>query len=123
VRSFEVRLSSRGRWGCDGQRWRLGALDDEPQHEGNLSEEGGLRVGIHLVLNLRQQYARKAEDHPGEAGESEPDAQEPRQESRPVQQQREGSRPTKEEEIFLSPQADAFAGANAEEKIGPRRSK
>ncbi len=50
-------------------------------------EEGGLRVGIHPVLNLRQQYARKAEDHPGEAGEREPDAQEPRQESRPVHKQ------------------------------------
>jgi hypothetical protein len=29
----------------------------------------------------------------------------------------------KEEERFLSPRADAFAGANAEEKVGPLRSK
>jgi hypothetical protein len=50
------------------QRWRSGALDDEPQHERYLPEEGGLRDGIHLVLNLRQQYARKAQDHPGETG-------------------------------------------------------
>jgi hypothetical protein len=32
-------------------------------------------------------------------------------------------RPRKEEERFLSAQADAFAGANAEEKVGPLRSK
>jgi hypothetical protein len=37
-----------------------------------LQEEGGLRVGIHLVLNLRQQYAGKAQDHVGEAAEGEP---------------------------------------------------
>jgi len=54
-------------------------LDDEPEHERYFAEEGGLRVGIRLVLNLRQQYARKDEDHPGEAGEGEPDAQEARQ--------------------------------------------
>src|SRR6266481_3253344 len=75
------------------QRWRLSALDDQPQHERYLPEDGGLSVGIHLVLNLRQQYARKAQDHPGEAGEGEPDAQEPRQESRPVHKRREGQEP------------------------------
>jgi hypothetical protein len=32
-------------------------------------------------------------------------------------------KPTKKKERFLSTQADAFAGANAEEKIGLLRSK
>src|SRR5216683_4530818 len=81
------------RGGCGVQRWWHGALDDEPEHERQLPEDGGLSVGIHLVLNLRRQYARKAQEHPGEAGEGEPDAQEPRQESRPVHQQRERKEP------------------------------
>ena len=41
--------------------WRPSALDDEPQHERYLPEEGGLRASIHLVLNLRQQYAHRAD--------------------------------------------------------------
>src|SRR5437773_856632 len=93
VRSFRVRLSSRGRWGCGVQRWRLGALDQKPEHERQLPEDGGLSEGKHLVVILRRQYARKAQDHPGEAGEGEPDAQEPRQESRPVHKQPEGKEP------------------------------
>ena len=44
------------------QRWRPSALDDEPQHERYLPEDGGLRVAKHLVIILRQQYARKAQD-------------------------------------------------------------
>src|SRR5258708_25183477 len=31
------------------------ALDEEPEHERQFPEDGGLSVGIHLVLNLRQQ--------------------------------------------------------------------
>src|SRR6266852_918068 len=42
---------------------------------------------------MRRQYAGKAQDHPGETAESEPDAQKPRQESRPVHQQRERNEP------------------------------
>ena len=42
---------------------------------------------------MRQQNARKAQDHPGEAGEGEPDAQEPRQETRPVHQQPQRKEP------------------------------
>src|SRR6266481_8906879 len=75
------------------QRRRLGALDYEPEHERQLPEDGGLSVGKHLVIILRGQYAGKGQDHPREAGEGEPDAQEPRQESRPVHQQREGKEP------------------------------
>ena len=42
---------------------------------------------------LRQQQARKTQDHPGDAGEDEPDAQKTRQESRPVHQQPERKEP------------------------------
>jgi len=49
------------------QRWRPSALDEEPQHERHLPEEGGLGVGKHLVLILRQENVRKAQDHVGEA--------------------------------------------------------
>src|SRR5216684_7832957 len=79
-------LDSRRRRGCGVQRWPS-ALDDQPQHKRQLPEGGGLRVGKHLVLILRQQYARKAQDHVGEAADGEPDAQEPRQESRSVHKQ------------------------------------
>src|SRR5467141_3416321 len=75
------------------QRLRPSALDDEPQHERYLPEDGGLRVAKHLVIILRREYARKAQDHPGGAGEGEPDAQEPRQESRPMHKQRERKEP------------------------------
>src|SRR6267143_430281 len=88
-----LRLSNRRRWGGGMLRWRLGALDDEPQHEGHLPEGGGLRVGKHPVIILRGQYARKAQDHPGESAQGEPDAQKPRQESRPVHQQGERNEP------------------------------
>jgi hypothetical protein len=57
--------SSQPPQGCGVQRWRPSALDDEPEHERYLREEGG--VG-------------------------------------------------KEEERFLSTQADRFAGVNREEK-------
>ena len=69
------------------------ALDDEPEHKRNFPEEGGLRVGKHLVIILRQQYARKPQDHPGEAADAEPDAKEPRQESRPIRKQPERKEP------------------------------
>ena len=75
------------------QRRRLGALDEEPQHERQLPEDGGLSEREHVAIILRRQYAGKAQDHPGEAGEGEPDAQEPRQESRPVRERREGKEP------------------------------
>lgn len=68
----------------------LGALDREPQHERYLAKEGGLGIGGHLALVLRQQYARNAQNHPGEAGEGEPDAQEARQKARPVYKPGEG---------------------------------
>ena len=64
-----------------------------------LPEEGGLRVGKHLFLVLRQQFARKAEGHIGDAADGEPDAQEPWQESRPVHQQREGKEPQTPEDL------------------------
>jgi len=38
-----------------GRGWRLGALDDEPQHERYLREEGGLGEEKQLVLVLRCQ--------------------------------------------------------------------
>jgi hypothetical protein len=51
------------------------ALDEEPeqlqreeraQHAVPQQQEGGLGVVKHLVAILRRQYARKAQDHPGE---------------------------------------------------------
>src|SRR5208337_1472771 len=51
-------------------RLRLGAPDQQPQHERNLPDDGRLGVGIDLVLILRQQYAGKTQDDPGEAGEA-----------------------------------------------------
>src|SRR5580704_15557532 len=91
-----IRLLDRircGQRGCRVRRWRLSTLDDEPQHERNLPEEGGLRVGRHLVRVLRQHYTRKAQGYVGEAVDDEPDAQKPRQEPRPVDQQRERQEP------------------------------
>ena len=41
------------------------ALVHEPEHERYLPEGGNLRVGKHLVVILRGQYARKAKDDPG----------------------------------------------------------
>jgi len=78
---------------CCVQRWRPSALDEEPEHERQLSDDGGLSKGIRPAIILRREYARKAQDDPGEAGESEPDAQEAWQESRPVNQQRERKKP------------------------------
>lgn len=88
-----LRLGSRRGCGCGDLRWRLGALDDEPEHEGHLAEDGRLRVSKHLVIILRRQYACKAQEHPGGAGEGEPDAEKPRQESRPINKQGEGKEP------------------------------
>src|SRR5260370_40276597 len=82
----ECSLTGRRRRGCDGRGWRLGALDDEPQHERYLREEGGLGEEKQLVLVLRQQFAGKAEEHIGEAVDGEPDAQEEGQEARPVRE-------------------------------------
>src|SRR5258708_39780484 len=79
--------------GCGVPRWRHGALDNEPQHERYLPEDGGLSEVKHLIVILRRQYARKAKDHPGETGEGEPDAQKARQELRPIHQQRERQEP------------------------------
>ena len=59
------------KWEESGEEWP-GVLDDEPEHERYLPEEGGL---------------------------------------------------TKEEERFLSAQADRFAGAKRGEKVGSLRSK
>src|SRR6266566_1205376 len=67
MRSFRVRLSSRGRWGCGVQRRWLGTLDQKPEHERQLPEDGGLSEGKHLVIILQRQYARKAQDHLREA--------------------------------------------------------
>src|ERR1700678_943136 len=83
-------LTSRG--GGVQRSW-FRALDYQPQHECYLTEEGRLRVGIHLVLILRQQNAGKAQNHPGGAGEGKPDAQETRQEARPVYQRGEREKP------------------------------
>ena len=85
--------TSCGQSGRGVQRWRLSTLDDEPQHERNLSEKGGLSVGIRLVRILRRKYLRKTQGHVGEAVEDQPDAQKPRQESLPVDQQRERQEP------------------------------
>jgi hypothetical protein len=81
-------LSSARRRGCGVHRWWPSALDGEPQHECHLPEGGGLRVGKHFVVILRQQYARKAQDRPRQAVEGEPDTQEPRQESRAARAER-----------------------------------
>ena len=68
--------------------------DDECEDAAEqLAEEGELGAGIDVVLVLRQQYGGEAEDDPGDAGEGEPDAEEARQESRPVDQQRERKKP------------------------------
>jgi hypothetical protein len=69
-------------------RRRFGALDHEPEHEGQFSEKGGLGVEKHLALVLRHQYARKAEGHVGESIDGEPDAEEPRQQARLVGKRR-----------------------------------
>jgi hypothetical protein len=50
-----LRRSSCRQGGCGVQRRRPSAPDQEPQHEHHLSQDGGLRVGIHLALILRQQ--------------------------------------------------------------------
>ena len=75
------------------QCWRSGAFDEEPQHECNLSEEGGLTVCVHPILILWQECACQAQDDPGETGEGEPDAEEPGQESRLIDEECEGKKP------------------------------
>jgi hypothetical protein len=62
-------------------RW-LGALDDKPQHEGDLPENKRLEIRVQLAGVFGQKYAGKAEDHPSEAREHKPYAEKPRQESR-----------------------------------------
>jgi hypothetical protein len=79
------------------QRWISPHIaDDFGLHGFAKSYDRGLSVAIHVVLILRQKYARKAHDHPGDAGEGQPDSEEPRQESRPVNEQREGKGPIRQ---------------------------
>ena len=61
------------------QRWRLRAFDDEPQRERYFPEEGGLEDGKKLVLIFGRKYCHKAQNQPGKAAESEPNAEEARQ--------------------------------------------
>jgi hypothetical protein len=79
--------------GCWGQCRRLSTLNQQPQHECNLSEDSGLSVRVDLALILRQHYAYQAQDDPSGPGKAEPNPQKPRQESRPVHQQPERKEP------------------------------
>ena len=72
-------LISRRQWDCGIRRWRLRAFDDEPQRDRYFPEEGGLEDGKKLVLIFRREYGHKAQNQPGKAAESEPNAEEARQ--------------------------------------------
>lgn len=90
----QVRPSGRLLWG-----WWPGASDDEPEHERDLTNHGGLGVRVDLAEILRQQDTGKADDDPGEAGEGQPSAKEARDESRPVDEQRERKEPQPPEDF------------------------
>jgi hypothetical protein len=78
---------------CCVRHPRLGTLDQQPQHERNLPDYGGLKITVHRILIFRQQGASQAQDDPGKTGEGKPNSQEPRQESRLVDKEREGKQP------------------------------
>src|SRR2546422_5339012 len=59
-----------------------GALEYEPQHDRQLPEQGGLRIGKYLVLIVRKEEPREAQDDVGDAVDDQPHANEPRQETR-----------------------------------------
>src|SRR5438093_1307058 len=64
----------------------VGPFDHEPQHDRQLPEQGRLREGKHLVLIIRKEQSREAQDHVGDAVDDQPHANEPRQETRLVGQ-------------------------------------
>src|SRR2546430_1384775 len=70
-----------------------GALDHEPQHDRQLPEQGGLRIGKHLVLIVRKEEPREAQDDVGDAVDDQPHANEPRQETRLIRQGPHGEDP------------------------------
>src|SRR5438552_16969555 len=72
-------------WRCGNiQRWRLRALDDQPEHERQLCEECRLENSQFTIPVLRCQQSRKTENDPAAAGDEEPDAAQARQKARPV---------------------------------------
>src|SRR6266702_271306 len=75
------------------QQRRVGAFDHEPQHDRQLPEQGRLRKGKHLVLIIRKEQPREAQDHIGDAVDDEPHANEPRHETRFVRQGPHGEEP------------------------------
>src|ERR1700730_6597360 len=79
LKTTRAGIISRRQWDCGIQRWRLRAFDDEPQRERYFPEEGGLEDGKKLVLIFRREYCHKAQNQPGKAAESEPNAEEARQ--------------------------------------------
>src|SRR6266480_7306817 len=70
-----------------------GALEYEPQHDRQLPEQGGLRIGKHLVLIVRKEEPREAQDDVGDAVDDQPHANEPRQETRLIRQGSHGEEP------------------------------
>src|SRR5216117_3307428 len=66
-------------------RW-VGAFDHEPQHDRQLAEQGRLGIGKRLVLILRKEEPREAQDDVGDAVDDGPHPNEPRQEARFVRQ-------------------------------------
>src|SRR2546422_6682565 len=70
-----------------------GALEYEPQHDRQLPEQGGLRIGKYLVLIVRKEEPREAQDDVGDAVDDQPHANEPRQETRLIRQGSHGEEP------------------------------
>src|SRR5258706_12093106 len=78
---------------CDGHLWLSRAHDREPEHKHHFSQHQRLAVVVDLSLVGRKEEASNAEGQPAEAGEDQPDAEEAREEARPVGQEAEGDEP------------------------------
>src|SRR5437879_4622565 len=93
---LQVSAGSRLRVVLGAGRERLrcaGAFDHEPQHDRQLPEQGGLRIGKHLVLIVRKEEPGEAQDDVGDAVDDQPHANEPRQETRLIRQGSHGEEP------------------------------
>jgi len=76
-----------------GQRFDIGASDQQPQHDCHFGEECRLQPGKSSFVIEWEELCGKAERYPGEAGDNQPNAEEARQKSGAKDKQAERKEP------------------------------
>src|SRR5437773_5256136 len=85
-------------------RFDIGASDQEVEHDCHFGEECRLQPTKSGAVVTGEELRRNAERDPGEAGDDQPNAQDARQESRPIDKQSEWKKPHAPENL-----ADEFS--------------